>query len=195
MNNKELGNFYCNKGLELLNENSISMAVNVLRKSVAIDEYSSDNLNLLGLCYYTLIEFEKAKYYWEKSIKINNSDKNRAFEYLANMKSKDFLIMCEEYNAALELCYDGKYKKALRKLNSLPYKNFVNLYNVIGLCNYAIGNKKGAINAWKKAIALDKDNEYANTYLMKMTDCICRRFSIINSIKGLFKNIICGKII
>lgn len=186
MNNEKMSSFYYNKGLQLFTENRVSKATIELEKCLGIDENNYENLNLLGLCYYILGEFHKSKYYWKLSRYKNNKEENKALKYLNDIESSSFLEICDEYNKALELCSQEKWHEAVRVLEKMPYDSFVNFCNLIGLCRYAENQKKEAVREWKKALELDKDHKEANNYLIKITEYIEDKLSMMEKIKRFF---------
>ncbi|WP_461207735.1 hypothetical protein [Clostridium sp. DL1XJH146] len=186
MSNQEMSNFYYNKGLQLFNGNRVSKAVIELEKSFSIDENNYENLNLLGLCYYTLGEFYKSKFYWELSRIKNENEDNKALKYLNDINSSPFLEICDEYNKALELCSNDKWYEGAKKLEKVPYDSFVSFCNLYGLCRYAENQNREAVKQWKKALELDKDNKEANNYLIEITEYIEDKGFIFKKIKRLF---------
>ncbi len=186
MNNQEMSSFYYNKGLELFIENRVSKAVIEFETCLSIDEKNYENLNLLGLCYYTLGEFNKSKHYWELSRDKNNNEENKALKYLNDIESNSFLEMCNEYNKAIELCSQEKWNEGARVLEKIPYDRFVSFCNLLGLCRYAQNQKKEAVKEWKIALELDKDHKEANKYLIEMTEYIEDKLSMMEKIKRFF---------
>ncbi|MGZ4043562.1 MAG: tetratricopeptide repeat protein [Bacteroidia bacterium] len=76
-NNPYLANYYMvytnilsNKGANALSENRYHDALKEYNKCVIVDPYNPKSWYNLGGCYYHLQNFEKAKYCWEKALKL-----------------------------------------------------------------------------------------------------------------------------
>ncbi|MBT4477949.1 MAG: tetratricopeptide repeat protein, partial [Flavobacteriales bacterium] len=93
-------------------------AIELLSKSLSVDETDYQTLILLGYCYKELDQLENARYCFEKSINIETQNEE-AYLQIANIYSADYDMTAIEY-----------YKKAL-KINSnnrLAYYNIGLLY-------------------------------------------------------------------
>jgi tetratricopeptide (TPR) repeat protein len=176
---KELESYYYNKGIDLFENNRITEAIQVFNSAAVIDN-NIEILNLLGLCYYRLGEFEKSLCYWHKSIEINSTDDNYANAYIKDLISKEFSDVCEKFNKSLLLCKENKYKQALKILSNLPVYEFVKVANVYGLCNFAVRKKEKALYIWKQALKVDVDNEETLNYIKQDWDSVPYR-------EGIFK--------
>ena len=99
---EELSNIYMEEGLKSLYKRKLTTAKADFQKAVYINDNNWQAKNLQGLCLYTIGEFDGALSLWEKSIKINSEDDNRAHFYIGSMKEKEFKLLCEVYNEALK---------------------------------------------------------------------------------------------
>jgi tetratricopeptide (TPR) repeat protein len=169
---EDLGSFYYNKGLTLMNENRISDGMQSLKKSLIFGISSSSCFNLLGLCLFCLGRFDEADAYWKKSITIDDGDDNPAHSYVSYLKDKDFHDMRKSYNKALEYAQDRKYKKVIKILENgnLLKSNCVLFQNLYGLCLYASGDNINAHMAWMKSLKIDSSNADTLFYLSNAQD-------------------------
>ena len=108
---KDLAYSYYNKAINLLENNSITEAVEQLKKSVRIYAQDTDRLNLLGLCYYYKCDFKEAKKLWNMSLSI--TEENDAVKYVEMINDPEFTNLLNLYNKALNLVQKNRYKKGI----------------------------------------------------------------------------------
>lgn len=77
-----------NNALEKLKMNSEDIAIIELKKAISLNPEFYEAINLLGLCYYYLKEYEKAEEMFEKVTKAENNG-IRAFNYLRIMRNEE----------------------------------------------------------------------------------------------------------
>ena len=123
---------YYNKALDLINENNISGAKENLEKAIEIYLKDIDILNLLGLCEYYLCNFNKANYYWNKSIRLN-SNCNSAYNYLDELKTQKFNNFMDRYNIGLDYFEREKYVESIEVFESILELNncFIEIYEIL----------------------------------------------------------------
>lgn len=167
----EISGIYYNNALKFIHENNISKAVIYIKKSLKLYSKDFEVLNLMGICQYILCDFDKAYFYWNKSIECNDKD-NRAKNYLKILKSRKFNRVIRLYNEALEEIKNSQYKEAIEKLNKIIHeeKNLLEPYIIIGLCYYMLGKYNNSKKYIEFALKIDKENEKCLLYLREIND-------------------------
>nr|WP_307897750.1 hypothetical protein [Clostridium botulinum] len=167
----EISGIYYNNALKFIHENNISKAVIYIKKSLKLYSKDFEVLNLMGICQYILCDFDKAYFYWNKSIECNDKD-NRAKDYLKILKSRKFNRVIRLYNEALEEIKNFQYKEAIEKLNKIIHeeKNLLEPYIIIGLCYYMLGKYNSSKKYIEFALKIDKENEKCLLYLREIND-------------------------
>ncbi|KEI06690.1 hypothetical protein Z957_10755 [Clostridium sp. K25] len=167
----EISGIYYNNALKFIHENNISKAVIYIKKSLKLYSKDFEVLNLMGICQYILCDFDKAYFYWNKSIECNDKD-NRAKNYLKILKSRKFNRVIRLYNEALEEIKNSQYKEAIEKLNKIIHeeKNLLEPYIIIGLCYYMLGKYNSSKKYIEFALKIDKENEKCLLYLREIND-------------------------
>ena len=167
----ELAAVYYNTALKLISENKISKAITNIKKSLKLYSKDCDVLNLMGLCNYTLCEFDKAYFYWSKSLEYNKYN-NKAELYLNLLKSRKFNRLIKEYNEGLEFLYRYEYKKAIEKFKEIitEENELLEPYIIIGLCYYAIGKYNIAKKYMEMALNIDNENRKCLMYLNEINN-------------------------
>lgn len=164
---ESLGNYYYDKGISLAYENRLTLAIEQFKKASAINGDNYDLYNVMGLCFYALGDFQRAKILWLRSIKLNEFEDNKAYAYLEDLESQEFKNVIANFNKALSFGEEGQYRKAIDILNSKDFSchNFVKFRNILGLYSMAEGDEKRARESWRKALKLDKNNPDTINYL------------------------------
>lgn len=167
----ELAAVYYNTALKLISENKISKAITNIKKSLKLYSKDCDVLNLMGLCNYTLCEFDKAYFYWSKSLEYKKYN-NKAELYLNLLKSRKFNRLIKEYNEGLEFLYRYEYKKAIEKFKEIitEENELLEPYIIIGLCYYAIGKYNIAKKYMEMALNIDNENRKCLMYLNEINN-------------------------
>ncbi|KEI12409.1 hypothetical protein Z959_04225 [Clostridium novyi B str. ATCC 27606] len=167
----EISGIYYNNALKFIHENNISKAVIYIKKSLKLYSKDFEVLNLMGICQYILCDFDKAYFYWNKSIECNDKN-NRAKEYLKILKSRKFSRVIRLYNEVLEEIKNSQYKEAIEKLNKIIHeeKNLLEPYIIIGLCYYMLGKYNNSKKYIEFALKIDKENEKCLLYLREIND-------------------------
>lgn len=186
---KGISDVHFNKGLELFKNNDMSNALREFDTALDYDEDNWSLLNVMGLCYYKLGEFSKAKAAWTRSSHIGNCEENRASEYLSSLEEEGFKKMIEDANKALELSGKGDYKEAIAlfdrgNIRSYSITSFENIY---GLCNYAIGKRAAAVRTWKDVLNMDRGNEEAARYIIETAGLREEEKGLLGWLKNIIK--------
>ena len=167
MNNLiEISNVYYNNALELIKDNKVSKAVTLIEKCLKYYAKDVQVLNLMGICQYMLCDFDKAYFYWSKSLSCDTDD-NRANYYLEDLNSEEFKSFISKYNLAIDDINNLKYKDAIITLEEINQfdKELVEPYVIRGLCYYELKEYSLAKEYIEHALAMDKDNAKYLLYL------------------------------
>lgn len=172
MNNLiEISNIYYNNSLELVKSNKISKAVELIEKCLKYYAKDVQVLNLMGMCQYMLCDFDKAYFYWSKSL-VCDTENNRAKYYLDVLNSDNFKMVIEKYNLAIDNVNNFRYKDAISVLEEIRQlnKELIEPYVIIGLCYYELNEYSLAKDYIEYALTLDKDNTKYLTYLNEINN-------------------------
>ncbi len=188
---EKIFSFYFNKGLESAKNNNISLALDSLTKALSYNPYSTDALNLTGLCLYRLGRFKNAEFYWLRSIEIDSTS-NQALSYLGDLK-KSMENLESEYSVVMDLLEKKNYRKALGLFDEKVYAKFsksVDILNFLGILNLLSGNNRQAIKIWKEVLIIDTMNYDALSYLtvVKEDRLSELKFKIKNFVSGITKH-------
>lgn len=157
---------YYNRGIDMVDNNDITAAVEYFERSLKYFSKNEKCLNILGLCYYTLGVFDRALALWKASLEIHWED-NESEKYIGSLYSEDFKNYTNAYNKCLELIEKDKYSEALRCI--APYNGdspyLINALNLSGLLYYKLGVKQEAFNLWKSVLRHDASNKAAIAYI------------------------------
>lgn len=163
---KELKDYYYLSGVQLAGEDRLTDAVENLEMAVSLDRKNWKALNMLGLCHYAFGNYSHARQYWNASRNISCDD-NPASCYLAGMENDKYTQYENTLKGVLQLVEAGKYKRALKMLNSKEIKKFkdIRCRSIRGLCLYAIGKGKKAGQQWIRVLKMDKSNTSVLKYI------------------------------
>ena len=177
----EITNIYYNNALDLVKNNKVSLAVELLEK--CLNYYAKDTqvLNLMGICQYVLCDFDKAYFYWCQSL-MCGQETNRANYYLDILNSNDFQELIKNYNLAISNVNNLNYKEAIDILSKIieSNKELIEPYVIIGLCYYKINENKLAQTYIEYAINKDKGNSKYLIYLDEIKGITNRKSNGIN---------------
>lgn len=176
------------RGLKFLSGNNITLAILELQGAVNLKVNEIDGLNLLGLCYYRTGDFKKSKALWFKSTQVDNSQANRAFEYLSALDKDDFREFLNLYNRGIEYLKKKQYKECSSCILKCPINDMgITLpFNILGLCSYAEGKKSDALKYWTKSLEFDRGNEDVLNYITSLGEIKALSFRPIQFMKNLF---------
>lgn len=155
---------------EALKNKDITKAKEILENSLVKKPENIEIINLLGYCEYLFCNFEKAKYYWNKSISIKARD-NQAVEYLLRYKDDTARDFQKLYKEAIRCEDQGDYTRAISILKGLFEREpeMVGLLLQIGHCHFLNGSLNDATEYMNKALKLDSSNEKALRYLDELS--------------------------
>lgn len=162
-----------NQALELIKESNLSDAVKQLKESIRLYSKDPEILNVLGLCSFSMCNFQEARYFWSKSMQISAED-NRAKVYLQTIDSNKFKEMINQYNHSLQKINNNQVEEAVLELQRIThhYSNLIEPYILLGLCNYHLGRYEEAEKNWLKAWSYDQGNIKVKTYLYSVRNII-----------------------
>lgn len=186
---ENLENYYYDRGVSLASKNRLTLAIEEFKKAYAINENNFKLYNVMGLCFYSLGEFHKAKSLWLKSIDINKAEDNKAHSYLEDIESQYFNDIVVNFNKALEFAAKEKYKEAIHIFtsNDFPCYSFVKFINLLGLYFMAKGDEAQARETWKKALEIDRDNPVSLNYLQQNWDITSKKLGLLNKLRMVLK--------
>ncbi|TCT16000.1 tetratricopeptide repeat protein [Natranaerovirga pectinivora] len=185
MNNLiEISNIYYTKALELIKHNKISQAVDLIHICLKYCAKDVQALNLMGICQYMLCDFDKAYFYWSKSVAFDNEN-NRANYYLDTLNSDSFKKVIKKYNSAIDNINNFKYKDAISILKEIKKENeeLIEPYVILGLCYYELNEYSKAKEHIQYALTMDKDNY---KYLLYLNEINCK--DVLQNKTHIFKN-------
>lgn len=159
----QLARFYYDQALDLALTDQLSLAKEKLDACLSLNPQLWQGWNLLGLCCYRLGDFPQCKEAWTRSIEL--TPENPAEVYLTSLSSLSQVLA--DYHTALGHALDGNYRRALRimEAKSFPSYEIVRFANLLGLCQFAVGEKNAAFVSWGKSLRLDKTNPWALHYI------------------------------
>ena len=165
---KELSNIYLEEGLKNLQQNRLNTAQVKLQKAISINNDNWEAMNLLGLCLYTLGDFQKAEGLWKKSIYLNEKEGNRAYQYLEDLKEIEFISLCGLYNKVLQYAKEENFKSAEKLLKEELFIacKIIPFINLKGLCMLKLGKRGEAVSLWKQSLLIDMENKQALNYII-----------------------------
>lgn len=184
----EISKSYYNSALELVEENKISKAIEILEKSLKCYCKNTEVLNLIGLCEYVSCNFDKAYFYWDKSLELCKKN-NKADNYLKMLNSREFDVLLSKYNLAIDNLDNSNYKQTIKILKEIikSNKDLIEPYIIIGLCYYELKEYNLAKDYLEEAKLKDKEDERILNYLEKVNS--------ESKKKSVFKKIISNKAI
>lgn len=129
-------------GIEKLNRNIIKEAIEYFNKIISIRPNHSQTINLIGICYLKLKEYNFAIEYFEKAISIDPNQEGYYINLGNTFKElKKFKLSLETYEKGLKL----NINKSL-------------FLNQIGLLYFSFQKYQEAKEYFVKSIALDENN-------------------------------------
>lgn len=151
---------YYNEALDFIKLDNISEAKCKLEEAVKIYDSDCDILNLLGSCEYLLCNFDKAKYYWKRSLSLdlNNKKIESYLNYIISNKFKDLL---KKYNDSITFIKNNDYSNAVQLMLQVIDidSNIIEPYYIVGLCYAKEKQYKNAIKYLNIATNKDTGNK------------------------------------
>ncbi len=126
---------YYNEALEYIKSSNISKAKYKLEEAIKIYDSDCEILNLLGGCEYLLCNFEKAKYYWEKSLLLDSSNE-KIESYLNYIVSDKFKDLLKKYNESIAYIKNNDYINGINLMLKVIDidENIIEPYYILGVC-------------------------------------------------------------
>lgn len=149
-----------------LKQHDISEALELLLQAFRDRPANIHFLNLTARCYYVLGEFEHAQRCWEEVLRID-PDNRSAGAGLSELQRPDFQFWLKRYQQSLGLVEKKDFAEARIQLRRLmeEHDSFVALYQVLGLCYLANGERREAHRIWRQGLAIDHSNVSLKQYL------------------------------
>ncbi|MGI6469649.1 MAG: tetratricopeptide repeat protein [Syntrophomonadaceae bacterium] len=146
----------------------ISAALAVLNDHA--DEADVKWLEMAGECCFLLGDFEQAVTWWEQA-RESKTASSAVLKRLAEVKKPSFQFWIKRFDEAIDQMERKNYAAALDILQELKLERdgFVSLYQLLGLCYLANGDRVRAQQAWNKGLAIDSSNEKLLGYLAATT--------------------------
>lgn len=165
---------YYNQALDAMATNDVTGAVALLDKSLNIYSKNADALNLMGLCQYMFCNFDKAGFYWSKTLTIDETNE-QARKYLQSLNSEEFVAVIERYNQAIDCFEQKKYKHCINLMETIVNEEnkLIEPYIIISYCFYLIKNIDQAKKYINQTLAIDKNNVEYLAYLSELNACSC----------------------
>lgn len=176
-----LADVYYNQGLDYARNGTISLAIDSLRRAVALNKNHVQALNLLGLCYYRIGEFTLAFREWIFSLNARPRG-NRAQMYLSEIEKNESMmaqitacVRC--YNRAVEYVKDDNEELAIMQLKKAVERipDMVNAQLLLALLRIKAKDYFNAQTGLRKVLAIDSENELALKYMGELEKIRARR--------------------
>jgi tetratricopeptide (TPR) repeat protein len=165
-NNEEYFSELYEAAVSNLRQHNISTTVELLLKARELKDDTVQVDSMLGSCYLVLGEYEKAVACWQNILAINPNHKS-ARQNLELYNRPSYQIWIKRYKQAVAEVEKKNYQIAGDMLKSLLLEQDgdVALYQLLGLCCLAGGNREEAIRMWQKGLELDHSNAALHEYL------------------------------
>ncbi len=152
--------------LERIRTRNISAALEQLLIAADYDAEDVRIINLVASCYYSLGEFDRARACWERALEIDEVNRE-ARDRLSSLQEPNLKFWIKRYREVLSGVENRNYGAAIETLQGLMAENdgFVNLYQLLGLCYLAQGDREQAVKIWQKGLELDQGNAPLLSYL------------------------------
>lgn len=152
--------------LEKIRTRNVSAALEQLLIAADYDAEDIRTINLVASCYYLLGEFDRARACWERVLEIDEANRE-AQDRLAVLQGPALQFWIKRYREVLTGVENRNYGAAIETLQGLMAENdgFVSLYQLLGLCYLAQGDRERARKIWQKGLELDQGNVPLLNYL------------------------------
>lgn len=169
----ELSSICYNDALDLINQNHISKAIDLLHKAIQINSKNLDAVNLLGLCYFKIGKYTDALNEWIYSVNISK-DNNIATKYINDIDKgnhiKEIRQAIEIYNKSIDFIQENNEKYAILQLKKaikiMP--DMIDAHLLLTVLFIQARNYNDAYKSVKKALYLDSANKDALRYLSEI---------------------------
>ncbi|HEX3012205.1 MAG TPA: tetratricopeptide repeat protein [Syntrophomonadaceae bacterium] len=149
-----------------LRERNISKAVELLLQARNLSQDTEKVDKLLGSSYLVLGDYEKAVACWQNILAVYpRHESARASLELFNRPSNQFWV--KRYRQAVAEVEKKNYQVAGEMLRNLLLEQdgHVALYQLLGLCCLAGGDRSEAVKMWEKGLELDRSNPALQEYM------------------------------
>ncbi|QGU00067.1 hypothetical protein SYNTR_1473 [Candidatus Syntrophocurvum alkaliphilum] len=159
------------QALDSILKGDLTKALKQLHSVREIEPNNVEIMNLLASCYFTLGELQEAEQLWYKVLQID-ADNKEAKDKINYIASPSFNFWIKRYLNALNLVENKSYESAQQELIQLLKENdkIITIYQLLGLCYLAQGEKIQARKIWEKGLELDKSNTQLIDYLSLQPD-------------------------
>lgn len=167
MDNKiRKSSIHYNRALAFIKDNNITSALDELNISLRFNPKDIDTLNITGLCYYLLCQFDRAEQIWYKSLQLQETE-NRAVEYLKLFKKKNFQILRENYNKIFDI-EDNNRQEQIQLLKNIinNCQELIGPYIILGLFYMEEDKYQQALSYFNKAYQIDIGDKNIQKYIL-----------------------------
>lgn len=168
MNNSDNNNDFLELALAKMEAHEISAALAVLNEHA--DAADVQWLEMAGECSFRLGDFKQAVTWWEQARETRTAG-SAVLKRLAEIKKPSFQFWIKRFDEAIDQMERKNYSAAMDMLQELKLEQdgFVSLYQLLGLCYLANGDRNRAQRAWNKGLEIDCSNENLLGYLAATT--------------------------
>ncbi len=167
-NNHETTQEHLELALAKMEEREISAALAVLNEHMEADDVRW--LEAAGECCYRLGDFKQAVSWWEQARETKTAS-GPVLKRLAEIRKPSFQFWMKRFEEAIDLMERKNFAAAMERLQELKLEKdgFVSLYELLGLCYLANGDRSRARQAWNKGLEIDKSHQNLLGYLAATT--------------------------
>jgi tetratricopeptide (TPR) repeat protein len=168
LNNIESGQEQLELALAKMKGHEISAALAMLNEH--IDAKDVRWLEAAGECCYRLGDFKQAVSWWEQA-RESRMASGPVLKCLAEIRKPSFQFWMKRLDEAIDLMERKNFPAALERLQELKLEQdcFVSLYELLGLCYLANGDRNRARQAWNKGLEIDKSHQNLLGYISATT--------------------------
>ncbi len=179
---KSLSDHCYNRALGQARKKYLHRATRYLAGAVGYNRNNTKAWNLAGLCYYRRGSYMTALYCWEQSLRAEKTEPgaNEAERYLSELKSavddtKQHFEALDSYRR------EKQYARAAAIIRDRIIPRFdqsAELLNMLGLYSALAGKTLAAEDCFKQALAIDREDRRAATYLRALKERPGYRFRV-----------------
>lgn len=152
-----------------LRQHNLTITVELLLQARELKDDTIQVDSMLSSCYMVLGEYEKAVACWQNILNINPNHKS-AHQNMEMYNRPSNQIWIKRYKQAVAEVEKKNYQIAGQILKSLLFEQdgHVALYQLLGLCCLAGGNRDEAVRMWQKGLELDRSNPALQEYMKSL---------------------------
>lgn len=168
MNNIESTQEHLDLALAKMEAHEISAALAVLNEHMQAEEVKW--LEAAGECCYRLGDFKQAVCWWEQARETRTAS-SAILKRLGDIRKPSFQFWMKRFDEAIDQMERKNFPAAMEMLQELKLEQegFVSLYELLGLCYLANGDRSRAQQAWKKGLEIDCSHENLLGYIAATT--------------------------